>query len=48
LAQLRADTALKLPDCCALLAAQEQEGAVASFDTRLLEAARGLGLRGLS
>jgi len=44
LAQLGADTGRKLPDCCVLLAAQEHEGAVASFDTDLLEAARALGL----
>jgi predicted nucleic acid-binding protein len=44
LAQLRADTGCKLPDCCVLLAAQDHEGAVASFDTDLLKAARTLGL----
>lgn len=44
LAQLRAGTGRKLPDCCVLLAAQEHEGAVASFDADLLEAARALGL----
>lgn len=44
LAQLRADTGCKLPDCCVLLAAQDHEGAVASFDADLLEAARALGL----
>ncbi len=44
LAQLRADTGCKLPDCCVLLAAQDHEGAVASFDTDLLKAARALGL----
>jgi predicted nucleic acid-binding protein len=44
LARLRADTGCKLPDCCVLLAAQAHEGAVASFDLDLLEAARALGL----
>lgn len=44
LARLRADTGRKLPDCCVLLAAQEHEGVVASFDADLLEAARALGL----
>lgn len=45
LAQLRADTGLKMPDCCVLLAAQEHSGAVASFDSSLLTAARKLGLK---
>jgi predicted nucleic acid-binding protein len=44
LAQLRADTARKLPDCCVILAAQDQAGAVASFDADLIRAARQLGL----
>jgi predicted nucleic acid-binding protein len=44
LAQLRADTGRKLPDCCVLLAAQDHEGTVASFDADLLKAARALGL----
>lgn len=44
LAQLRAETSLKLPDCCVLLAAQEHTGAVASFDSGLLAAARDLAL----
>jgi predicted nucleic acid-binding protein len=44
LAQLRAGTGCKLPDCCVLLAAQDHEGAVASFDADLLKAARALGL----
>lgn len=44
LARLRADTGCKLPDCCVLLAAQNHEGAIASFDTDLLRAARALGL----
>lgn len=44
LAQLRADTGCKLPDCCVLLAAQAYGGAVASFDSDLIDAAHGLGL----
>lgn len=45
LATLRAEVGLKLPDCCVLLAAQDHEGTVASFDSALLAAARQLGLR---
>ena len=44
LARLRSDTDLKLPDCCVLLAAQDHDGAVASFDADLARAAKGLGL----
>jgi predicted nucleic acid-binding protein len=44
LAQLRAETNRKLPDCCVLLAAQEHGGAVASFDSDLVRTAQGLGL----
>lgn len=44
LAQLRTDTGLKLPDCCVLLAAQDHDANVASFDTDLLKAAHKLGL----
>jgi predicted nucleic acid-binding protein len=44
LARLRADLGRKLPDCCVLLAAQEHAGAVASFDSDLLKAARRLGM----
>ena len=44
LAQLRADTGRKLPDCAILLAAQEHEGVVASFDAALIAAAAGLEL----
>ncbi|MFN8218318.1 MAG: type II toxin-antitoxin system VapC family toxin [Solirubrobacterales bacterium] len=45
LAKLRAETGLKLPDCCVVLAAQDHAGIVASFDADLLAAARKLGLR---
>jgi predicted nucleic acid-binding protein len=45
LAALRVETALKLPDCCVLLAAECSAGSVLTFDDRLArEAAR----RGLS
>ncbi|MHB8717754.1 MAG: type II toxin-antitoxin system VapC family toxin [Candidatus Dormibacteria bacterium] len=40
LALLRASTALKLPDCVVLLAAETAGAAVASFDERLCAAAR--------
>jgi predicted nucleic acid-binding protein len=48
LARLRADTKHKLPDCCVLLAAQEHDGAVASFDSDLVRTARELGLATVS
>lgn len=44
LAVLRAVRDLKLPDCCVLLAAQQVQGAVATFDDRLAAAARERGL----
>jgi predicted nucleic acid-binding protein len=44
LAQLRADSKCKLPDCCVLLAAQEHSGAIVSFDSALIDAAHSLGL----
>lgn len=40
LARLKADTGLKLPDCCVLLAARERGASLASFDRRLCRAAR--------
>jgi predicted nucleic acid-binding protein len=45
LAALRSKTPMKLPDCCALLAALQFGAAVATFDDRLAEAARRQGLR---
>jgi len=46
LAELRASTRLRLPDCCVLLAAGTAGGAeVATFDDRLAAAAVDLGLR---
>lgn len=39
LAQLRVSTRLKMPDCCALLAAEDAGASIASFDERLAQAA---------
>lgn len=44
LARLRADTGLRMPDCCVLLAAQDSAARVAAFDERLRKAAERLGL----
>jgi predicted nucleic acid-binding protein len=44
LALLRAQTNLKLPDCCVLLAAEQTDAAVATFDHRLANAATERGL----
>ncbi len=44
LAQLRAATARKLPDCCLILAAQQEGATVATFDRALASTARSLGL----
>lgn len=44
LAELRATTGRKLPDCCVLAAAQQHGGSVASFDGDLRKAAGKLGL----
>lgn len=44
LAEMRADLGLKLPDCCVLLAAQNNEAALASFDADLIAAAEKLGI----
>lgn len=44
LALLQAETGLKLPDCCVLLAAEQSRGTVATFDTRLAAAVRHRGL----
>lgn len=44
LATLRAQTKLRLPDCCVLLAADITRAAVATFDLRLADAATQLGL----
>ena len=39
LAQLRATTGLKMPDCCVLLSADDAAATVASFDERLVQTA---------
>lgn len=39
LAQLRAGTGLKMPDCCVLLVAEDLDARVASFDERLVKVA---------
>lgn len=39
LAHLRVDSGLKMPDCCALLAAEAEGASIASFDRRLVQAA---------
>lgn len=44
LAQLRASTGLKMPDCCVLLAAEGARATVASLDDRLAQTARGRNL----
>jgi hypothetical protein len=44
LAQLRAETLLKMPDCCVLLSALDQQARLASFDDRLNEAAQTRGI----
>jgi predicted nucleic acid-binding protein len=44
LAALRVETALKLPDCCVLLAAEDSGGTVLAFDDRLAREATRLGL----
>lgn len=44
LAQVRALTGLKMPDCCVVLAAEDAGFAVASFDDRLRRDAQMLGL----
>jgi predicted nucleic acid-binding protein len=44
LAVLRSQTGLTMPDCCVLLSAQDQGGAVASFDEHLRPGALNQGL----
>lgn len=45
LADIRARTGSKMPDCCVLLAAREHGGQVATFEERLRVSAAALGLR---
>ena len=44
LARIQAETNLKLPDCCVLLAAEQTGGRLATFDARLADVARRRGL----
>lgn len=44
LAALRVETGLKLPDCCVLLAAEDANATVVTFDDRLAREAARLGL----
>lgn len=44
LAQLRAGTQLKMPDCCVLLSARDQKARLASFDERVIKSAQALGV----
>jgi len=44
LARLRADTGVRMPDCCVLLAAQDAGARVAAFDDQLIRAAGKLSL----
>ncbi|GAB2528564.1 type II toxin-antitoxin system VapC family toxin [Paramicrobacterium agarici] len=44
LATLRAETSLKLPDCCVLDAALETSSSLATFDEKIATAARALGV----
>jgi predicted nucleic acid-binding protein len=44
LAALRVETRLRLHDCCVLLAAQDADGTVLTFDDRLEREATRLGL----
>jgi toxin FitB len=44
LAEMRGELGLKMPDCCVLLAAQNNEAALATFDTPLISAAGKLGI----
>ena len=47
LAELRATTGLRMPDCCVLAVAQQATLPIATFDDRLARAAQGLGLQRL-
>lgn len=42
LAELRAETRLRMPDCCVLLTAELLDGSVATFDQRLAASAANL------
>ena len=47
LAELRATTGLRMPDCCVLAAAQQESLPIATFDKQLTSAAQSLGLETL-
>ncbi len=44
LADLRATTGLKMPDCCVLLAAEDATASIATFDSRLKRGAADRGI----
>lgn len=44
LAQIRAATSLKLPDCCVICSAEQHSATVATFDSQLADGARKLDL----
>jgi hypothetical protein len=44
LTQLRAETSLKMPDCFVLFSALDRRARLASFDERVVEAGRALGI----
>ena len=44
LAQLRVETMLTMPDCCVLLSALDRQARLASFDDRVVQAARARGV----
>ena len=44
LAEIRAQTGLRMPDTCVLLAAKRDGASLATFDERLAKAARGQGI----
>lgn len=48
LAELRASTGLPMPDCCVLLAAVDEDAAVATFDRRLATAVVRAGRRAVA
>src|SRR5690554_2582971 len=47
LAELRATTGLKMPDCCVLAVARHESALLATFDERLSQAASALGIQTL-
>ncbi|HMM83325.1 MAG TPA: type II toxin-antitoxin system VapC family toxin [Terrimesophilobacter sp.] len=47
LAELRATTALRMPDCCVLVVAQQEASPLATFDDQLARVAKGLGVQTL-